>query len=292
MRETPPPVLLPHTRTQPQVVALTPSHSTCLQCTLWPCCLLLLLLLVRQVLELEEAKGEWGFKALKQIMKLHFRLVRTHPHCATPHPPMTTCLSCCQGNYEAMVACYRQLLTYIKGAVTRNYSEKSINSILDYISTSSNVSTQPSLHSAHDTPAPSPSPLPFPSPPLPSPPLPSPLPSPPLPSPLPLPSPPLPLSSPPPLLPSPSPPLPSPPLPSPPLPSPPLQFKLLEELYSTTLETLRETRNERLWFKTNTKVDRLPWRQVGWSLSNCLPTSLCSWESCTLTVVTLCVWRQ
>ena len=99
-----------------------------------------------KVLELEETKGEWGFKALKQIMKLHFRL----------------------GNYEAMVACYRQLLTYIKGAVTRNYSEKSINSILDYISTSSN-------------------------------------------------------------------------------------FKLLEELYSTTLETLRETRNERLWFKTNTK---------------------------------------
>jgi len=35
---------------------------------------------------------------------------------------------------------YKQLLTYIKAAVTRNHSEKSINSILDYISTSKNVS--------------------------------------------------------------------------------------------------------------------------------------------------------
>ena len=34
---------------------------------------------------------------------------------------------------------YKQLLTYIKSAVTRNYSEKSINSILDYISTSKQV---------------------------------------------------------------------------------------------------------------------------------------------------------
>jgi COP9 signalosome complex subunit 2 len=28
---------------------------------------------------------------------------------------------------------YRQLLTYTKSAVTRNYSEKSINGILDYV---------------------------------------------------------------------------------------------------------------------------------------------------------------
>jgi len=34
-----------------------------------------------------------------------------------------------------MLESYRTLLTYIKNAVTRNYSEKSINSILDYIST-------------------------------------------------------------------------------------------------------------------------------------------------------------
>ena len=41
-----------------------------------------------------------------------------------------------------MIQCltrYKQLLTYIKSAVTRNHSEKSINSILDYISTSKQV---------------------------------------------------------------------------------------------------------------------------------------------------------
>lgn len=38
-----------------------------------------------------------------------------------------------------MMKRYKQLLTYIKSAVTRNYSEKSINSILDYISTSKQV---------------------------------------------------------------------------------------------------------------------------------------------------------
>lgn len=31
---------------------------------------------------------------------------------------------------------YKKLLTYIKSAVTKNYAEKSINSILDYVSTS------------------------------------------------------------------------------------------------------------------------------------------------------------
>lgn len=41
-----------------------------------------------------------------------------------------------------MMVRYKQLLTYIKSAVTRNHSEKSINSILDYISTSKNVSVK------------------------------------------------------------------------------------------------------------------------------------------------------
>jgi len=45
-----------------------------------------------------------------------------------------------QCNYDEMMVRYKQLLTYIKSAVTRNHSEKSINSILDYISTSKNVS--------------------------------------------------------------------------------------------------------------------------------------------------------
>jgi COP9 signalosome complex subunit 2 len=65
-----------------------------------------------KVLKLEEEKGEWGFKALKQQTKINFRLER----------------------YDDMLESYRKLLGYIKNAVTRNYSEKSINSILDYIS--------------------------------------------------------------------------------------------------------------------------------------------------------------
>lgn len=70
----------------------------------------------REVVRLEKEngeKGEWGFKALKQIVKNRFK----------------------QGNYEDMMKAYRELLTYIKSAVTRNVSEKSINSILEYVST-------------------------------------------------------------------------------------------------------------------------------------------------------------
>ena len=77
-----------------------------------------------------------------------------------------------QANFNEMMKRYKQLLTYIKSAVTRNYSEKSINSILDYISTSK-------------------------------------------------------------------------------------QMELLQDFYETTLEALKEAKNERLWFKTNTKLGKL-----------------------------------
>ncbi|KAI1460127.1 PCI-domain-containing protein [Annulohypoxylon moriforme] len=60
---------------------------------------------------LEEEKGDWGFKGLKQAIKLEFRL----------------------GRWEQAVEHYTELLTYVKSAVTRNYSEKSINNMLDYI---------------------------------------------------------------------------------------------------------------------------------------------------------------
>ena len=108
--------------------------------------------LLQRVLELENQgeKGEWGFKALKQMIKINFRL----------------------HNYDAMMDKYKQLLTYIKSAVTRNHSEKSINSILDYISTSK-------------------------------------------------------------------------------------QMELLQNFYETTLEALRDAKNERLWFKTMTKLGKL-----------------------------------
>ena len=38
-----------------------------------------------------------------------------------------------------MMKAYREMLTYIKSAVTRNYSEKCINKILDVVSTSSSL---------------------------------------------------------------------------------------------------------------------------------------------------------
>ncbi|KAI6834216.1 COP9 signalosome complex subunit [Hortaea werneckii] len=60
---------------------------------------------------LEPEKGDWGFKGLKQAIKLEFKL----------------------GRYEMAVEHYTELLTYVKSAVTRNYSEKSINNMLDFI---------------------------------------------------------------------------------------------------------------------------------------------------------------
>lgn len=53
-----------------------------------------------------------GFKALKQCTKLLFLVL---------HRP------------EEALETYKKLLTYTKSAVTRNYSEKTINGILDYV---------------------------------------------------------------------------------------------------------------------------------------------------------------
>ena len=39
-----------------------------------------------------------------------------------------------RGKHAEMMASYKQMLTYIKSAVTRNYSEKVINKILDLVS--------------------------------------------------------------------------------------------------------------------------------------------------------------
>ncbi|EJD45749.1 PCI-domain-containing protein [Auricularia subglabra TFB-10046 SS5] len=66
----------------------------------------------KAIVDAEKEKGDWGFKALKQSTKLlYLRL----------HRP------------QEALATYTQLLTYTKSAVTRNYSEKSINGILDYV---------------------------------------------------------------------------------------------------------------------------------------------------------------
>mmetsp|Transcript_51942 Transcript_51942/g.116618 ORF Transcript_51942/g.116618 Transcript_51942/m.116618 type:complete len:435 (-) Transcript_51942:63-1367(-) len=66
------------------------------------------------VISMEEEKGEWGFKAYKQMVKLHFKLK----------------------NLPEMMSAYKEMLTYIKSAVTRNYSEKVINKVLDLVSNS------------------------------------------------------------------------------------------------------------------------------------------------------------
>ncbi|KAF3620711.1 COP9 signalosome complex subunit 2, partial [Capsicum annuum] len=65
-----------------------------------------------EVVQMEPDKAEWGFKALKQTVKLYYKL----------------------GKYKEMMDAYREMLTYIKSAVTRNYSEKCINSIMDFVS--------------------------------------------------------------------------------------------------------------------------------------------------------------
>ncbi|KAI0715089.1 PCI-domain-containing protein [Earliella scabrosa] len=66
----------------------------------------------RAIVDQEEEKGDWGFKALKQSTKLLFLVLRR------PADALKT---------------YTELLTYTKSAVTRNYAEKTINSILDYV---------------------------------------------------------------------------------------------------------------------------------------------------------------
>jgi COP9 signalosome complex subunit 2 len=66
------------------------------------------------VVDKEDPPGEWGFKALKQLVKMNFG---AH-------------------DFTHTLEHYKRLLTYTKSAVTRNYGEKSLNSILDYVSAS------------------------------------------------------------------------------------------------------------------------------------------------------------
>jgi len=64
------------------------------------------------IVDQDEPKSDWGFKALKQSTKLLF---------LTLHRPNDALKS------------YMRLLTYTKSTVTRNYAEKTINGILDYV---------------------------------------------------------------------------------------------------------------------------------------------------------------
>ncbi|CAG8444215.1 9165_t:CDS:10 [Diversispora eburnea] len=51
------------------------------------------------------------------------------------------------GDYESTLNYYKQLLSYTKSAVTRNYSEKSINNILDFISSSQDMTFMEEFYS-------------------------------------------------------------------------------------------------------------------------------------------------
>ncbi len=66
-----------------------------------------------------------GFKALKQSVKVSFKLQ----------------------DYDSTLKYYIQLLGYTKSAVTRNTSEKSINSILDYVSAAQDMSFMEKVYS-------------------------------------------------------------------------------------------------------------------------------------------------
>jgi len=66
----------------------------------------------KEVAQMESSQGEWGFKAYKMIVKLQFK----------------------RGKWAEMMEAYNEMLTYIRTAVTRNYSEKVINKILDLVS--------------------------------------------------------------------------------------------------------------------------------------------------------------
>jgi COP9 signalosome complex subunit 2 len=107
-----------------------------------------------QVVSMEPEQGEWGFKSLKQIVKLHFS----------------------SGAREEMMRSYRTLLSYVKSSVTKNKSEKTINSILNCVGASDDAT-------------------------------------------------------------------------------------LLREFYQTTLLTLKEAKNDRLWFKTNLKLCKMFFEQ-------------------------------
>lgn len=67
------------------------------------------------VVELQgDEQTDWGFKALKRIVKLYFEL----------------------NEHDQAMKRYEELLGYTKSAVTRNVGEKGINGILDFVSTS------------------------------------------------------------------------------------------------------------------------------------------------------------
>lgn len=71
-----------------------------------------------------------GFKGLKQAIKLEFKLERFND--VRTSNPAVVILFMLTHSPQA-VEHYKELLTYVRSAVTRNYAEKSINNMLDYV---------------------------------------------------------------------------------------------------------------------------------------------------------------
>jgi COP9 signalosome complex subunit 2 len=67
-----------------------------------------------RVVEMEEEKGEWGFKALKKLIKLYLD----------------------EGDRDKAVVKFEELMSYTQGAVSANIAEKGIAGVLDSIATS------------------------------------------------------------------------------------------------------------------------------------------------------------
>ena len=53
-------------------------------------------------------------------------------------------------NYDEMISIYKEMLTYIKSAVTRNYSEKVINKVLDLVSAPGGMEEGRQMELLHD----------------------------------------------------------------------------------------------------------------------------------------------
>jgi len=66
---------------------------------------------LQKVIDMQDDKGEWGFKALKEMVKTLFVMEE----------------------WDQMIAKYREMLTYVNSAVTKNRSEKVINKVLDIV---------------------------------------------------------------------------------------------------------------------------------------------------------------
>jgi len=80
-----------------------------------------------KMLELEKQKGDWGFKALKQLTLVYFKL----------------------GDSKKVLDKFKKFMEHAKSFVTPNYAEKGINSILDHICSGKNIElTENMFHTA------------------------------------------------------------------------------------------------------------------------------------------------